>query len=265
MLGRRRAEPPGPVARSVYGVGLVIDATDRQLLDRMLECLPPSRAEIDTAEDLPRFRLDTSESPRLTLDDQELATGDLHEMLEQFEIHSRNLIAFSAPDHVFVHAGVVSYNNAAIVLPGESFSGKTTLVAQLTRAGAIYYSDEYAVIDSAGLVHPYPKPLALRLTDGDPLQTPHDVSELGGTAGTEPVPIGMVVATQYRPGAEWRPEAMSKSEALVTMIGHTYLAVDRPEMTMATLRAALGNASGLQGDRGEAATVAADLLARSTD
>jgi hypothetical protein len=34
-----------------------------------------------------------------------------------------------------------------------SYSGKTTLVSELIRAGATYYSDEYAVIDERGRVH----------------------------------------------------------------------------------------------------------------
>ena len=64
-------------------------------------------------------------------------------------------VANYAPDRVFVHAGVVAWRGRALVLPGTSFAGKTTLVAELVRAGAIYYSDEYAVLDEQGRVHPY--------------------------------------------------------------------------------------------------------------
>jgi hypothetical protein len=31
-------------------------------------------------------------------------------------------------------------------------------VAELVRAGATYYSDEFAVLDSRGRVHPFPRP-----------------------------------------------------------------------------------------------------------
>jgi uridine kinase len=41
-----------------------------------------------------------------------------------------------------------------IAIPGRSFSGKTSLVTALVRAGAVYYSDEFAVIDRDGLVRP---------------------------------------------------------------------------------------------------------------
>jgi hypothetical protein len=64
-------------------------------------------------------------------------------------------IALHAPEHVFVQAGVVGVGERAMVLPGKSFAGKTTLVAALVRAGAEYWSDEYAVLDANGDVHPY--------------------------------------------------------------------------------------------------------------
>jgi hypothetical protein len=36
----------------------------------------------------------------------------------------------------------------AILIAGRSFSGNTTLAAELVRAGATYYSDEFKVVDS---------------------------------------------------------------------------------------------------------------------
>ena len=42
----------------------------------------------------------------------------------------RTRVAHDAPDRVFVHAGVVAQRGRAIVLPGRSMSGKTTLVAE---------------------------------------------------------------------------------------------------------------------------------------
>src|SRR4051794_20574153 len=66
------------------------------------------------------------------------------------------------------------------VIPRVSHSGKTTLVAALVRAGATYYSDEYAVFDAQGSVHPYARPLGIRDGNGDrPRRCP--VQELGGT------------------------------------------------------------------------------------
>ena len=67
------------------------------------------------------------------------------------------------------------------MLPAPSFGGKTTLVAALVRAGAIYYSDEFAVLDEQGFVHPYAKPLSIRGADN--WQVNHSVASLGGVVG----------------------------------------------------------------------------------
>ena len=62
-------------------------------------------------------------------------------------------VAEHAPEYVFLHAGVVAWEDRALLLPGQSHAGKSTLVAELVRAGATYYSDEFALLDSQGRVH----------------------------------------------------------------------------------------------------------------
>ena len=76
--------------------------------------------------------------------------------------HAEPLVAERAPNHLFVHAGVVGWEGRAIVMPGASFAGKTTLVQAWLEAGATYYSDEFAVLDRAGRVHPFARPLTIR-------------------------------------------------------------------------------------------------------
>src|SRR5262249_55094696 len=71
-------------------------------------------------------------------------------------------VATHAASVIFVHAGVVEWRGQAILLPGRSRSGKTTLVTALLRAGAKYYSDEFAVLDDSGRVYPWPRPLRVR-------------------------------------------------------------------------------------------------------
>jgi hypothetical protein len=116
-------------------------------------------------------------------------------------------VAVEAPTFIFIHAGVVADDNRAIVMPGLSFAGKTTLVRSLVEGGAVYYSDEFAVLDETGRVHPYAKPMSFRPPNGPPVA--YQAQELGGFAGVEPVPVGLVVATRYRPGAAWDPQALS--------------------------------------------------------
>lgn len=56
-------------------------------------------------------------------------------------------------ERVAVHAALAVVDGAAIVLPGRSFAGKTTLGLALAAAGATLASDEYALVDPVtGLV-----------------------------------------------------------------------------------------------------------------
>ena len=81
----------------------------------------------------------------------------------------RLLIAANATDRPVRSRGGCSFNDRALLVPGQTFTCKTMLVQALVEAGATYYSDEYAVLDDAGLVHPYPRPLSIRGSDGSPV------------------------------------------------------------------------------------------------
>jgi hypothetical protein len=159
---------------------------------------------------------------------------------------------------VFVHAAAAEYAGAGIVIPGRSYAGKSTLVAALVRAGARYYSDEFAVLDANGLLHPFAKALSLRLT-GTPS---HSVEALGGTAGSEPVPVRAVVSTTYRPGAVWEPRELSSGRGALALVAHTLGAPDKLPTPLPVLSQAVAGALVLEGERGEADSVAPQLLAR---
>ncbi|MGX7678038.1 hypothetical protein ACSMXN_03980 [Jatrophihabitans sp. DSM 45814] len=61
-----------------------------------------------------------------------------------------------------IHAGVVTGRDGAVVLPGVSGHGKTTLTAAMTQAGFGYLSDEVLAIDRTTLaLTPFPRPLAV--------------------------------------------------------------------------------------------------------
>jgi hypothetical protein len=79
-------------------------------------------------------------------------------------IHSVNLHADSlTKDTPVVHAGVVSVEGSgAILFPGGSGAGKTSLVLALIEGGAQYLTDELAAIDHGAHVAPFPKPLSLK-------------------------------------------------------------------------------------------------------
>ena len=62
-------------------------------------------------------------------------TRDLGEAFAVLESELRQSLAARSRQRTFVHAGVVGWRGQAIVVPGRSRSGKTTLVAELVRAG----------------------------------------------------------------------------------------------------------------------------------
>ena len=63
----------------------------------------------------------------------------LDELYVELESNLQLLTAYLAEGYLFVHAGAVGWQGRAIVIPGRSFVGKTTLVSTLVRAGATYY------------------------------------------------------------------------------------------------------------------------------
>jgi hypothetical protein len=186
---------------------------------------------------------------------------DLDSVFETFESDVRLFVAELARHRVFVHAGVVGWKGQAIVIPGRSYSGKSTLVAELVRAGATYYSDEYAVLDARGRVHPFSKPLELR-QEGKYEQTKITAAELGGHSGTKPLPVGLVLMTQFKSGARWRPRKLTAGTAVLEMLFNTVSARRSPEKALATLQRVTMQAEVLKGVRGDAAEVVPSVLKR---
>ena len=143
-------------------------------------------------------------------------------------------------------------------------SGKSTLVNELIKAGATYYSDEYAVCDARGRVHPYPKPLALR-KEGDVLPKPVRAGTMPGRPVVKPLPVGLVVLTSYRSGARWRPRRLSHGRAVIELLNHTIPARMEPGRALATLKQVAAGALVLKGVRGEAGQMIDTLLARANE
>ncbi len=144
-------------------------------------------------------------------------------------------------------------------MPGASFAGKTTLVQAWLEAGATYYSDEFAVLDRAGRVHPFARPLAIR--DGSTASTRRvPAAALGAETGTTPLPIGLVLVTSYRAGARWRPRRLTAAPALLALMRHTVAARGNPKHSMPILKQAVSAGVALAGLRGEAGPLVSAVL-----
>ena len=259
----RRDNPRPAVSFTAFGVPVDVTLSDPELEPLVLEILPPgwSRCQADATAGQFEFRQtedDAYEVDVFGVRHLEHATLDV--ALALLDAQIRLYIAAYARDCMFVHAGVVVRDGGALVLPGESFSGKSTLVGALVQAGATYYSDEYAVLDEDGLVHPYLRPLSIRSGDGF-TERRRVLAELDGVAGDDDrASLAAVVFTSYRSGAEWEPKRISRGQGLTMLLAHAVPARARPDEALRTLRRAIAGATVLEGDRGEARSVATALL-----
>jgi len=252
----------GLIAFDAFGVKMWVATNRAEALALLPEVLPPEWEPCEGWETEHRLAIlaDDRGTYGVDLGSSFLVEGvSLDVAVETLDSVVRQRISLAAPDRIFVHAGVAAFGDSAILIPGSSFSGKTTLVAALVRAGAVYYSDEFAPLDSDGLVHPYAKPLSLR--GADQLQTNHRVESLGGVAAERPVQVGAVLATSYLPGAEWNPKRLSDGEGALALLSNTVPARERPEQSMQAIRRAVEGATVLGGERGEADELVPKLLA----
>lgn len=186
----------------------------------------------------------------------------LHEgsLLEAFESDLNTYIAQASPRRFFVHAGVVGWKGRAIVLPGRTYSGKTTLVKEFLKHGATYYSDEFAVFDGRGYVYPFARPLAIR-EEISQRQTRVSAEELGGSTGAKPLRVGLLLFTHYRGSARWRPRAMSPGKGALGLLANALSGREQPERALTFLEKAVHGAQILNGVRGEAKDVVQTVLA----
>lgn len=252
------------VAVEAFGVTVAVTA-GAQHLAAVRDFLPPRARPVSHLPERGRFALveDTNNGLLTIVIDEEPVTGSLDRRLALgiLDAELRMYIALNAPEHVFVHAGVVGVGERAIVLPGKSFAGKTTLVTALVHAGAEYWSDEYAVLDADGLVHPYPKPLSMRI-DSTRVTDERPVESLGGRAGDRPLPVALIAFMSYRPGSAWGLRPCTAGEGAVKLLEHSIAARSRPVQVLAAVRRAATDAVVLEGDRGEADEAASALLSR---
>lgn len=248
-----------------HGVAFRLCAETDALLNLMRQQTPFGSADCTVLPpDARTFALESSESGAryLVRMENELLASDetLDSALIELGGHLMIHVAEYAHEYVFVHAGAVAWHDRALLLPGASCAGKSTLVAELVRAGATYYSDEFALIDERGFVHPFPRDLRMR-APGKPDQTPIPLAHLNGRAATRALPVAMVVFTEYAKDAMWAPEAVTPGRATLELLLHATPVQRTPSRVLATISAMMRGASAWRSKRGDAAGVVSSLLA----
>lgn len=197
--------------------------------------------------------------------DEIIAESPLREIFfDSVESQIRVTIGEYARSKVFLHAGVVGWKGKAIIIPGKSYSGKSTLVAELVKKGALYYSDEYAVLDTDGKVQPFPKWLSLRGIIDPYTQLDYSVESLGGTAGSDTIPAGMVLIMRYDESVKtsrgWKPERLSAGQGMMEILPHTLPIRNEPKFVLEVLNKLVTRAIIVKTVRGEAKEFAETLL-----
>jgi hypothetical protein len=178
---------------------------------------------------------------------------------EAVESWAQLTVATLAKGLIFVHAGVVGWRDRAIVVPGRSLSGKSTLVLALVEAGADYYSDEYAIFDPNGTVHPYWRLPKLRAASGHKVASRLPGGILSGPPPI-PIPLGWVLISRYEAEGRWQPRRLTCGETLLGLLDNAVPLRSRPEQSIRTLAKAIANAQGFEGPRGEAEDFAQQAL-----
>jgi len=163
-------------------------------------------------------------------------------------------VASHSADYLFVHAGTLRFRGKALVLPGVSRAGKSTLVEALVRRGLAYYSDEYAVFLPDGTVSSYPRKLSLRPTSENPEPELVPAEQLGWRPEMEPVPLGWVVDCRYSRRHYLQP--ITAGESLLSLFSNAVAARTQAKALFHSLSRALVGVPCLQGVRCEAETTA---------
>jgi hypothetical protein len=187
-----------------------------------------------------------------------VAEHGLPAILEMLQYRTDEKVIDSLPDRAAVHAGVVLWKGRAALLPGASQSGKTTLVAELLRRGALYYSDEYALLDWHGQVYPYPRALMVRSSGGwrQPVLPP-----TGEAASVDsPAVPRLILSLEWIRGGEWRVDPVPQSEALVVLLRNTPHEIASSPKILDPLRQAVSGANCYRGVRGDAENAADHVI-----
>ena len=245
------------VAIRAYGLRIGIRVEESAFLPLALARIPSFRVSrsrvVDVLFSIQAGALWTDHRLTARLDDRTV-------LLDAFESALRRTFVAQARGYQFVHAGCVGWRGRAIVVPGYSHAGKSTLVHALVRAGATYYSDEYAVFDRRGRVHPFGAPIRLRRDSGEV----ESIDVNGGAhraARRPPLPVGLVVKTHFQTDSGWRPRPLGAGEVMMALLPHAGSVNRAPASVLSAIARGVAGSAGIETPRGEASEAAARILA----
>ena len=262
MEDLERCEWAGQFAFECYGVKIGIRFDDLAHRADLMKILPPINREISFAETEQVFSLVTKSAPK---DRGFFLNSEIAFEFENFEnayfehLEAKVLLVLallSPPNFFYLHAGAIELNGVGIIFPGESCAGKTTLVKYFIENGARYYSDDCAVLDFEGNLHPFPNPISVRKSRQTRNEkTLHRAESFGAKSGAEKVPVGLIIFTEFDEKVVWNPQKLLRGQAVFRVLEHFFYKTSirrAPAETLRFLANLSENARLFESPRGEA-------------
>lgn len=191
--------------------------------------------------------------------------GHLGELLEALDADLSVELQKLRRDLLFLHSGVISWGEKAILLVGDSGIGKSTTCWALSHLGAQYLSDEFAPIDLDDVaVLPYQRAIGLKREPppgfplpSDVLRTPTSLhlslARLPGSVRRAPAPVGALVFLQLGRQGGSRPviEEVSGGEAAARLYASALNALAHPSDGLEAVATIASTVPGFVLERGE--------------
>ncbi len=251
-----KATASSRLGRSVlgWGVSARVTASSEKLLRRTLLGLPSGFRVWQRLSSGPLFSVRAvGANIEVTAGDRLVFLGPSRTALGlAVEAWFETLASTCSGKFAFLHAGGVEIEGKAILFPGRSHAGKSTLVTAFLKRGASYLSDDMVPIDGELRAHPFPRPIGLRpKTGGVSKRTPF--KKLGAKPADRALPIALVWCGVYDPLATGPTfERRRGAAAFAELFAHAPGAQIRPEVIVPILSGVARRVPVFSGVRGDA-------------
>ena len=155
-----------PAAYALLGTHFRLQVGLPDLLDLLTPLLAPLRLAVPPTEPVTLHLAVTPDGFELRLADRVIESCDLRrQVVPMIKTGLIQLALERSRDFCALHAAAVSLNGRALLLPGASGQGKSTLAAALAAAGLPLFGDDTVVLSRDGLLA-RPAPFAICLKSG---------------------------------------------------------------------------------------------------
>lgn len=137
----------------LLGTTAVVASPVPEIVDRVAFCYAAARCDTDACRPNEAHAVSASVAEDLTVlvdGRPPRAAADAVEAVRTLNHELMHALMRRRPELLYVHAGVAAVDGRAVVLPGLSRAGKSTLVVALLAAGARFLSDELLAYDPEG-------------------------------------------------------------------------------------------------------------------